>query len=142
MDPLSIAASVAGLYALAGQVIDTVNKVSLAVKSQPVVLHALTQDLSVLRAVLKKLEPLVTAPNQEPSKDKDALSSVFNGCTETLRNIDDRLSSFESFTKGKIYRRIFLLPKFSTTMESISFLRDQLEKYKSTLLIALHLRTL
>lgn len=141
MDPLSIAASVAGLYALAGQLINTVNNVSSALKSQPVVLHTLAQDLSVLRVVLKELEPLVTAPNQEPSKDKDALSSVFNGCTETLQNIDDRLSSVKSFAKGKIYRRIFLQPKFSTAMDSISFLRDQLEKYKSTLLIALHLRT-
>lgn len=141
MDPLSIAASVAGLYSLASQLIETVNKILSAVKSQPLLLQTLAQDLSVLKVVLKDLEPLVTSPNQEPSEDENALSSVFNGCTKTLMNLDDQLSALKTLSERRLYKRVFLQPKFSTAIESISLLRDQLEKYKSTLLIALHLRT-
>jgi hypothetical protein len=141
MDPLSIAASVAGLYSLASQLIETANKILSVAKSQPVLLQTIAQDLSVLKVVLKDLGPLVTSPNQAPSEDENALSSVFNGCMKTLKNLDDQLSALKTLVQGKRYKRIFLQQKFSTAMESISFLRDQLEKYKSTLLIALHLRT-
>ena len=133
MDPLSIAAGVAGLLTLAAQLIKTVDDLYAAVKKQPLLLKKIAQDLKTLQDVLTQLSTVVTL-NQP--KDGDALLSVLKGCADTLHDIDRELAVIRALFQRNIFVKFFAQITLASKMNLISLLRDQLDKYKSTLLIA------
>jgi hypothetical protein len=141
MDPLSVTASVAGLFALTVQLINAAESIVRSVKAQPAILLSVTQELTALQLVLERLEKSVGA-HRTPSPDDEALVLVIDGCKEAYHNIGKELASLESNLKKNQVLKFYTKMTFTSKLKNLGPLRDQLEKYKATLIIALHLRTL
>jgi hypothetical protein len=143
MDPLSIVASAASLYALAIQLSAVVNKLISDVKSRPALLKTVAQDLASLQVVLAQFDTKFNSSSGKSPEGNEALIPVFTGCMETLQDINSRLTALQTlFQKSNRFAKLVAEVRFSSMITSISTLRDQLEKYKATLSIALHLRNL
>jgi hypothetical protein len=141
MDPLSVTASVTGLFALTVQLIAAVDSIVRSVKSQPKTLQNILQELRALQLVLERLEKCVEPGTSLAVEDK-ALIAVLDGCTGTYQNIGSELSVLQAKLKENLAIRIYTQITFTSRMKALDALRDQLEKYKATLGIALQLRSL
>lgn len=139
MDPLSIAASIAGLTALTASVIRVVENVSSAIKRRPALLLEITSDLKALKGVLSDLQD---ATSSQPAKDITALGSVIQGCENVIKQIQTDLLALKAALKGGRVARAYAKLTFTSKIESMNTLRDQLDKYKSTLAIAVSVRIL
>ena len=114
MDPLSIVASAASLYALATQSSGIVNKLMSEVKSRPVLLRTVAQDLASLQIVLAQLDTKISSSSGNSAEENEALSPVLTGCMETLRDINDRLTALRSlFQKSNRFAKLVAQVKFS-----------------------------
>jgi hypothetical protein len=141
MDPLSVAAGVTGLFALTVQLIAAAESIARTVKTQPAVLRNTIQELTALHLVLDQLEKSIVS-GRAPSPEDKALISVLNGCKGTYHNIGIELSILQEKLRKNQMSKLYTQMTFSSRMKGMDILRDQLEKYKATLIIALHLRTL
>lgn len=140
MDPLSIAASAAGLLTLAATLVNLVDGIIGSINKQPALLKSIAADLETLQDVLSNLKDLDQSSQQQG--DITALKSVLRGCNDVMQQLATELTSVKADLKRGRLARKYTQVTFSSRLESISTLRDQLDKYKSTLLIALSLRNL
>lgn len=140
MDPLSIAASTAGLIGLTITLIKLVDNLSSVVAKKSQLMLAIGDELKLLRTVLDDLSS-ITDPTKGNDADASALSLVLQGCEKVMLQLQNELTALHiALTRGRIARahaRLTLTNRF----DFISDLGNQLDKYKSTLIIALTLRT-
>lgn len=141
MDPLSVGASVAGLFTLTVQLINAVESIVRSVKTQPTILLNISQELAALQLVLERLEKSLVS-RKESSTEDEALIAVLNGCKGTYHNIGKELALLQQNLKKNRMVKLYMQMTFTSRIKALDPLRDQLEKYKATLIIALHLRTL
>jgi len=139
MDPLSIAASVAGLIALVGKVAEVSRELYLSVQKGPQLLARLTDELDTFHAVLVELRCHL---RDEGDVDRDALRSVSVSCDETVQSLEQQLNSLrEMFTKGRL-TRLLSRSRFTELMSDIEVATGRLYAYKQSLTVALQLRVL
>ncbi|KAH7110760.1 hypothetical protein EDB81DRAFT_831581 [Dactylonectria macrodidyma] len=139
MDPLSIAASVAGLIALVGKVAEVSRELYLSVQKGPQLLARLTDELDTFHAVLVELRYHL---QDEGDGDRDALRSVSVSCDETVQSLEQQLNSLrEMFTKGRL-TRLLSRSRFTELMSDIEAATGRLYAYKQSLTVALQLRVL
>ncbi|KAH0559956.1 hypothetical protein GP486_003522 [Trichoglossum hirsutum] len=141
MEPLSVAASIASLLALTVDLIKAVDAIATSVRSQPGSLRDTIHELSALKLVLGQLQRVVPPDGPLSSEDK-ALITVLEGCLTTYHSIGKELSDVQGNLKKGTLKKIYTQVTFTNRMKSIDGLRNQLEKYKATIVIALHLRNL
>ncbi|KAJ6444977.1 DNA-directed RNA polymerase [Purpureocillium lavendulum] len=139
MDPLSIAASVAGLIALVGKVAEVSRGIYTSVQKQPQLLARLTSELETFHAVLVELRCYL---RDDEDGDQGALKGVSVGCKETMTSLDRHLTSLhEMFTMGRL-DRLLSRSRFLELMSDIETATGSLHTYKQSLTIALQLRIL
>lgn len=92
-DPLSIAASVAGLVTLTAQVSISIITYSKAVKDETKSVQEITQELSLMRSVLEQLENLLKGqPMKKSSFDQSSvLATAIFTCRDNIQTISMKL---------------------------------------------------
>jgi hypothetical protein len=83
MDPLSIIASAASVYALTLHLLSNVQKLASTLKTRSTVLAAITRDLQALQSVLQQLEESEAPPNGPKNQHENAFSNLLRdapGC--------------------------------------------------------------
>jgi len=139
MDPLSISASVVALFTITAQLINAVNAISNSVKTHQMVLRNISQELAALRLVLGKLKEFADSSGAKSPEDK-ALMLVLDGCLETYEAIGEDLRAIQTgLNKGSL-RKMYVQMSFTSKVKKFEPLRQQLEKFKATLSLALHVR--
>lgn len=140
MDPLSIAASVAGLIALVGKVAEISRELYASVQKKPQLLKRLADELDTFQVVLVELRCLLA--NGRKADDQDALKRVSSSCEQTMRSLQHHLATLrDMFSKGPL-TRLLSRSKFVEVMSEMATMTDDLAAYKLTLNIALQLRVL
>lgn len=139
MDPMSIAATIAGLVGLTTALLKTVDGISAAIKTRSLLLVELSKDLQVLRSVLGGLS---TVNASRRSQSDAPLFNVIDSCRSIIIHIDQELRALGSSLQRAKVSKALAKVTFSAKMESIFALSSQLDKYKATLSIALSLRTM
>lgn len=137
MDPLSISASIAGLLSIAGATAATLDALFRDFKSRPAVLSAISQEISALRLVLGQLEGQLRSPNSE--ENEKVLSAVLDLCMQAFQQIGSQINELQSKLRKGPLSKAYTFMLYPSRMKEISGLRDDLEKYKLTLLIALQM---
>jgi Fungal N-terminal domain of STAND proteins len=142
MDPLSISASIAGLLSLAITTVAKLDALFNDFRSRPSVLLSISQEMSALCLVLGQLEGQLRGTGTSFSGTKaneKTLLSVLDVCMQTFRQIGSQISELQSgFRKGSL-GKAYTFMLYSSKIKEISALRDDLEKCKATLLIALQI---
>lgn len=135
-DPLAIAAGVAGLLALAGDVLGKCYTYGCAVASAPKEMRKLVEEMTTLSGILVGLQGLVSADNLAVSQ-KIALSQSIRDCHLTLREVLDTLDTVKPESKrqkiGSTINRLLWPLKQKETLA----LLGRLERNKSALTFAL-----
>ncbi len=140
MDPLSISASIAGVLSLAGATAVTLDALFRDFKSRPAVLSAISQEISALSLVLGRLEGQLHGPNSSGrEEDEKILSAVLDLCTQAFQQIGSQISELQSKLRKGSLSKAYTFLLYPSRMKEISALRDDLEKYKMTLLITLQM---
>jgi hypothetical protein len=142
MDPLSISASTAGLLALAGAIVSKLDALfNNDIRSRPAVLLAISQEISALCLVLGQLEDQLCGPNSDGTKENEEnILAVLDLCMGTLQEIGSKTSELQSRLRNGSLSKAFAFILYPSRMRAISALRDDLEKCKATLLIALQMQ--
>lgn len=140
MDPLSAASAIAGLLALAGSTAEKLESFIGDLKSRPALLLAINRETSALLLILGQLEGRVQASNDN-HKDADdkGLLAILEGCMGLFREIGVRVSELRSTLENGTRTKVFAALMYPSRMKELSALRADLERYKATLSIALHL---
>jgi hypothetical protein len=140
MDPLSISASVAGLLSLASVTVTKLDALFNDIRSRPAVLLSVSQEVSALCLVLGQLEGQLRSPGSSRTKEnEETLLAVLDVCMRTFQQIVSQINELQSkFRKGSL-TRAYAFMLFPSRMKEISVLREDLEKCKATLLIALQM---
>jgi hypothetical protein len=141
MDPLSISASVVALFTITAQLISAVETITDSVKTQPAVLRSVIQELTALHLILDKLKSLSNS-NPGTSQEDKALLLVLDGCMETYESIGEEMKEIQSSLDRGSIRKLFTQMSFLSKLKKLDPLRDQLEKFKATLSLALHVRNM
>jgi hypothetical protein len=135
-DPLSIAASVAGLVTLAAHTTQLIASISSEVKGRQAEIHDIGQEISAFYLVLGQFEGQVRNKTQDGTQS-EGLFALLAGCRRTLESIQDLLGQIRSgYVKGGL-SKVQMQWTYSSKMKSLSSHRSLLDKYKATLSIAL-----
>lgn len=140
MDPLSIAASVAGLLSLAGGVAQLSRELYSLAKKKPDGLIRLAERLDSFRAVLDELEDEYQFATADTQAEQRALTAVSKSCEETLRQLQGNLLVLRGILSQNIWVKLSSRSQFNAVMENVREACENLEAFKLTLSIALQLR--
>jgi hypothetical protein len=138
MDPLSITASIAGLLSLAGATAATLDALFRDFKSRPAVLSAISEEISALCLVLGQLEGQLRIGSGK-EEDEKPLSAVLDLCMRTFQQIGFQINELQSKLRKGSLSKAYTFMLYPSRMKEISALRDDLEKFKVTLLLALQM---
>jgi hypothetical protein len=142
MDPLSITASAAGLVTFVAEVVVYVKKIYETVQRKPELLRTIVDDLESLQNILEQLNERASEGTYAAVQDRDALSQVLAGCRRIVEGIKEKLADLRGLFERKLLQRLKFHRKFTAIIKAIADSRDQLERYKATLSIALNVRSL
>ena len=132
MDPLSVAASVAGLVSLTFEISQTVSHYYKAVKDAPKSIQEIQQELSLMHSTLQQLDDLLRGPHMEKSSfaQSSVLTTAVTSCVQTIRDISaklappkpDRLSRTKEalkwpFSEKEVQKRLGALRRYTSTFE-------------------------
>ena len=132
MDPLSVAASVAGLVSLTLDMSLAVSHYYKAVKDASKSIEKIQQELSLMHSTLQQLEDLLRGPHMSKSSfaQSSVLTTAVNSCIQTIRDISaelaspkpDRLSrTYEAlkwpFSEKEVQKRLEALRRFTSTFQ-------------------------
>lgn len=137
MDPLGIAASIAGLLALASQVIETCDTLYTTIKRRPKIFKALSEDLKSLTRVLSDLAKIDAS---KATGEEDAFKECVDGCVEVLKELQSEFDTLQTLFKGNVMVKTYAQITFKSKMDSILDSRGQVERYTHTLSLALLVR--
>lgn len=142
-DPLSVAASVAGLISLADVITRTTFKYIKEAKGAAKEIQRLLEETTDLYGTLNKLG-LIVSRYQEHSFDSTVLAKNLRSCQGLLQKIKERLDRADPHcsdpTKPSSHRRTLLVSKSLTwpfsSIETKSLLQELIQQ-KSTLSLSL-----
>jgi hypothetical protein len=139
MDPLSVAASITGIIAVASTTVKIVSRLCYDLGSQPATLLAVSQEISAFAAVLVKVESMMASPASHGSETPTVnLGLILGGCTRTLQRIETIVLDLQyKLSSGPAAKAKMYMSWFGKAKE-MAELRNELEKYKATLIIALN----
>jgi len=137
MDPLSISASITSLLTLARASAAKLDALFHDFKSRPAVLSAISQEISTLCLVLGHLEGQRGPNSSGTDENEKTLSAVLDACMRTFQQIGSQICELQSRLRKGSLSKAYTFMLYPSRMKEISALRDDLEKYKLTLLIAL-----
>jgi hypothetical protein len=138
--PLSIAASIAGLIVLTGEMAKISRQVLVSVKQEHQLLQDLHTDIDALQAVLHSI-PL-KFHGTEDDLEQEMLHKVLQPCRNIMQRLQKHLLFLQDVFSQGVMRRVALRSRISTTMKEVAEGRKQLESFKTALNIALHLQSL
>ncbi|EPS38897.1 hypothetical protein H072_7329 [Dactylellina haptotyla CBS 200.50] len=135
-DPLSVSASIAGLVAL----VAGVAKLAASLRNDqrescPTQLMLISQEIEVFHALLSRVKVWVEHGRATRGNDQD-LTIFIVGCTNVVAKIGLQLQQLEKFSKRHVVRR-YLSLSLPNKLKELSSSRDDLERSKTTLIIAL-----
>lgn len=139
MDPLSIAASVAGLLSLAGSVISTGYELVSKLKTRGDNITALVNEIAAFSGVLVGVNSRVAAagsnlvPLAQPTGH--TIDQAIKACKKSLQDADELFRSLESTNSFK------LLLKGDATKYQTDELMARIEHYKSLFILYLQLES-
>jgi len=87
--------------------------------------------------VLGQLEGQLRSPNSE--ENEKVLSAVLDLCMQAFQQIGSQINELQSKLRKGPLSKAYTFMLYPSRMKEISGLRDDLEKYKLTLLIALQM---
>jgi hypothetical protein len=119
MDPLSIAASVAGLIGLVGGVAQLSRELYSLAKEKPDYLRRLAKQLDSLHGVLEELKSKYQHAVADSQEEDGALKTVTDSCEATLRrlqrNLDKLRSVLTKYFRGRLRSRSHTSFRFCST---------------------------
>lgn len=92
VDPLSLAAGIAGLSSLTIQILQIIAKYNDDVRTADQDVKALVEELTALSQVLKMLKTAWKEKKLPPNFDLSALAGIEKACSEQLRSLLDQLT--------------------------------------------------
>jgi len=103
------------------------------------VLSAISQEISAFCLVLGQLEGQLLSPNSSGREEENekTLSAVLDLCMRTFQQIGSQINELQAKLRKGALSKAYTFVLYPSRMKEISALRDDLEKYKVTLLIAL-----
>ena len=132
MDPLSVAAGVAGLVSLTFEISQTVSHYYKAVKDAPNSIQEIQQELSLMHSTLQQLDNLLRGPHMNKSSfsQSSVLTTAVTSCIQTIREISaklaqpkqDRLSRTKEalkwpFSEKEVQKRLEALRRYTSTFQ-------------------------
>ncbi|KAF9769047.1 hypothetical protein IL306_013603 [Fusarium sp. DS 682] len=137
-DPLSLAASVAGLISLADLVFKTTYKFVRAAKDAKDEIQSLVDEINNLASVLRRLEALTSDLEDEgQSFDPTLRNHYLNHCYKTFNRIESRVKkASESFKRSKLDGIVRQL-KWPFSSSETRELLAELSRHKETISVAL-----
>ncbi|KAI8237413.1 hypothetical protein K4K54_012823 [Colletotrichum sp. SAR 10_86] len=134
-DPLSIAASIAGLISLADVVFIRLVKFGRSFKNAEKEIQDLSKEINLLGGALSSLARLARVL-QEGDFDTNLRMHSIESCSETLNKINEKLLKLEasSLTKQKL--------KWSITKDRVEEWLDKLSQHKTDIITALSANSL
>ncbi|EWZ96922.1 hypothetical protein FOWG_04145 [Fusarium oxysporum f. sp. lycopersici MN25] len=137
-DPLSLAASIAGLISLADLVFKTTYKFVRAAKDAKDEIQSLVDEINNLASVLRRLEALTSDLEDEgQSFDPTLRNHYLNHCFKTFNKIELRVKkASESFKKSK-FDGIVRQLKWPFSSSETKELLAELSRHKETISVAL-----
>ncbi|KAG5756927.1 hypothetical protein H9Q70_000467 [Fusarium xylarioides] len=137
-DPLSLAASIAGLISLADLVFKTTYKFVRAAKDAKDEIQSLLDEINNLASVLRRLEGLTSDLEDEgQSFDPTLRNHCLNQCYKTFNRIEFRVKkASESFKKSK-FDGIVRQLKWPFSSSETKELLAELSRHKQTISVAL-----
>ncbi|KAF5608574.1 uncharacterized protein FSUBG_4502 [Fusarium subglutinans] len=137
-EPLSLAASIAGLISLADVIFRTTYKFVRAAKDAKDEIQSLVDEISNLSSVLRRLEALTSDLEDEgQSFDPTLRNHYLNHCYKTFNKIESRVKkASESFKKSK-FEGIVRQLKWPFSSSETKELLAELSRHKETISVAL-----
>ncbi|PNP86125.1 hypothetical protein FNYG_00353 [Fusarium nygamai] len=137
-DPLSLAASIAGLISLADVIFRTTYKFVRAAKDAKDEIQSLLDEINNLSSVLRRLEALTSDLEDEgQSFDPTLRNHYLNHCYKTFNRIEFRVKkASESFKKSK-FDGIVRQLKWPFSSSETKELLAELSRHKETISVAL-----
>ena len=137
MDPLSVAASIAGLVSIADVVFRRTYKYIKAVKDAQKEISALSNEISALFGILRRLELLACQVDEDVFDSTLRLEHIFE-CQQTLEKVNsilekDDTSSLDDRLLESTRRRL----RWPLSKSRTEKLIEEIERHKSTLTLAL-----
>lgn len=137
-DPLSIAASIAGILTLGVQVSTGLAQIISDAKAADSLLTEITNDLLMLCEILRKIEAL-TGKWRESAADP-LLPNLLERCRGSLNQLESIIATVqESFAKGGLQRK-WLQVTWASKQKEIATISGKISDYKSTLTLTLQMQ--
>jgi hypothetical protein len=137
MDPISMAASIAGLLALAGSTASLINTVFGELGPRPAVLLRISEEISVLCSIMGQVDRIGASDGVSLAGDSEAdVSSAVRDCMVTFQKIGILLAELRSKRTSATKAALQIL--WLGNMREMTMLRNDLERHKATLLVALY----
>lgn len=145
-DPLSLAASVAGIVSLAGAAFHNLNNFRRHAANAPAAAAELTTQARNLSGILQNLSLLAESLGEEPEPGRESLSFKahhLNSCRQTLLQVETRLKKArDDFDSGNKLKTISRRLKWPFSMDETNELLEQMANHRRTLELALSADTM
>ncbi|OQE37355.1 hypothetical protein PENCOP_c010G07881 [Penicillium coprophilum] len=138
MDPLSVAASLAGLITISTQIINIIHTIKSKNNKE---LEALSREIHAVRGILSQIQQIVQFQSAKPAKNSewlDALSATLDDCGDTYLQLQKSLQSLVSSSRLEaLKKRVKWTLKEKDIQESLR----KVESYKLSLDLLLSIQT-
>ncbi|KAK6335774.1 hypothetical protein TWF730_003150 [Orbilia blumenaviensis] len=153
-DPLSIAASIAGLIALSTGLLKLSTQVQSILKDEPAELVLkISKEIELLCAVLSHLQAsqkeqegrsgprFYDTDTPDPPNDDMGIMPFITSCNEVVKKIGDQLILLQTAAKCRGIQKLFSAVSYKEKVKQLENLRNDLEISKTTLTIYLTARS-
>ncbi|KAK8055165.1 ankyrin [Apiospora rasikravindrae] len=141
-DPLSIAASIAGLASLAAGAFKTLNDYRAAVRDAPRDVDNLATELRTLSGMLRNLELLASSLQPKGETKVYLHESQITPIAELIRCIDIKLDKAQNDFRATRFKGTFRSLRWPFSASEVEKMVEQLRTYKATIILALSADTL
>lgn len=138
MDPLSIAASVAGLITISTQILGIISTVKSKNNKE---LDSLSREVATVRGILCQIQQIIQFQSAKPTKSSewlDALSTTLDDCGDLYLALQKELQGLSSTSKFESLRKKV---KWTLKEKDIQETLRKLESYKLSLDLLLSVQT-
>jgi hypothetical protein len=137
MDPLSVAASVAGLITVSTQILDIISTLSSSNKG----LESVSRELSSVRGILCQIQQIVQFQSAKPKKNTEwlaALDALLNDCGDSCLELQNALQGLSSTSKlGALKNKV----KWTMKEKDVLDMLRKIESHKLSLDLLLSAQT-
>lgn len=137
-DPLSLAASIAGIVAIALHVTNVVSDFIAVTRSAPKSIKSLGTELEILCTILTEVRTMAEActPNS-PIMQSLVLGQILEGVRVDFDALSEILNNYSPAPSGSVLRQGWKQVRWVFYEPEIADLRRSIEVYKSSLLLTL-----